>query len=67
MLNIKTDLFLTYSIILIIPLLVTGSFIPDLLMSICVIFYISYLIKNNQLNSFKNYFYLYFLFLLFRF
>ena len=62
MLNIKTDLFLTYSIILIIPLLVTGSFIPDLLMSICVIFYISYLIKNNQLNLFKNYFYLYFLF-----
>ncbi len=62
MLNIKTDLFLTYSIILIIPLLVTGSFIPDLILSVSVIFYISYLIKNNLFNSFKNYFYLFFLF-----
>ena len=67
MLNIKTDLFLTYSIILIIPLLVTGSFIPDLLMSICVIFYISYLIKIINLIHLKIIFIYIFYFLLFRF
>ena len=61
MLNIKTNLFLTYSTVLIIPLLITGSFIPDLVLSICVITYTYYLIKNNHFNSLKNYFYLFFL------
>ena len=41
-------------IVSIIPFLIWGPFIPDLILSITVLFFLFYLFKNNELHFFKN-------------
>ncbi len=61
--QIKILSFLSCSII---PLLVTGPFLPDLLLSLLSLWFIYYIIKNNLFYILKNkFFYLFLVFCLF--
>ncbi len=64
--NIKSDSFLFkfLSILcaMIVPLLVTGPFLPDLLLSSMSLWFIYYTIKNNLYKIYKNSYFLLFIF-----
>ncbi len=59
---VKKYLFIFFSInIALIPfLLVTGPFLPDLSLTICSLFFLIYILYTNQLNVFRNYFFVFF-------
>jgi len=57
-----------FALFLLIPFaLITGSFLPDLFLSLSAVLLIVLLVKKNQLEFFKNKFFFYFLFLYFLF
>ena len=58
--------FLKYSIYLFPVLLITGSFLPDLILSISVILFIILIFKKREFEIFKNlYFQIYFIFIIY--
>ena len=61
--KIDSSFFKSISVIcaLIVPLLVTGSFLPDLLVSLLSLWFIYYSIKNNLYKIYKNKYFLYFI------
>ena len=54
MINAKIDNFLSTSLILILPLLVTGPFLADLVFTTCSIFFIILLIVQRNLIYLKK-------------
>ena len=54
--------FLSILSALLVPLLVTGPFLPDLLLSTLVIWFIVYSIKNKIFNDFRNIYFYFFIF-----
>ena len=61
MINTKIDNFLSTSLILILPLLVTGPFLADLVFTTCSIFFIILLIVQRNLIYLKKPLFLFFL------
>jgi O-antigen ligase len=61
MINNRTNNILSISIILIIPLLITGPFIPDLILTVCSIYFFFLLIIKNNFEFIKKPFFLFFL------
>ena len=63
MYKIDSSFFKSISVIcaLIVPLLATGSFLPDLLVSSLSLWFIYYSIKNNLYKIYKNKYFLYFI------
>ncbi len=53
--------FLSILSALLVPLLVTGPFLPDLLLSTLVIWFIVYSIKNKIFNDFRNIYFYFFI------
>ena len=61
MINTKIDSFLSTSLILILPLLVTGPFLADLVFTTCSIFFIVLLTVQSNLSYLKKPLFLFFL------
>ena len=56
----KLDNLLSYSIISVIPLLLTGPFLPDLMVSFLSIFFLFFLFKKKKIDFLKNFFFFFF-------
>ena len=57
--------FLNFIIVLVIPTLILGPFIPDLIVSISTLCFLFFLIKNKELRFFNNIPFKFFLFSVF--
>lgn len=58
-LSTKLDNFLTYSIVFIIPLLLTGPFLADLTITLISILFIFFLIKKKNTQFLKDFFFIF--------